>query len=49
MKTTVQQKSKETTKDENMTLLLLLSYNKMKLYNENFSSASAVNKNTPTK
>jgi hypothetical protein len=31
-------KSNETIKEENMTLLLMLSYNKMKLYNENFSN-----------
>lgn len=31
-------KSNETTKEREMTLMLLLSYNKMKLYNENFSN-----------
>lgn len=37
-------KSKETIKDENMTLLLMLSYNKMKMYNENFSNLPESNK-----
>jgi len=40
-----QLKSKETTIDENMTLFLLLAYNKMKMYNENFSLESLKEKN----
>lgn len=31
-------KSNETIKEQEMTLLLLISYNKMKMYNENFSN-----------
>ncbi|MBS1494919.1 MAG: hypothetical protein JST55_15500 [Bacteroidetes bacterium] len=31
-------KSLQTTKEQEMTLMLLMSYNKMKLYNENFSN-----------
>lgn len=37
MNSQTQLKSKETIADENMTLFLLLAYNKMKMYNENFS------------
>ena len=48
MKTTIQQKSNHTTKDESMTLLLLLSYNKMKLYNENFSANAEAQKKNGT-
>ena len=35
-------KSSETTNEQNMTLFLMLSYNKMKLYNENFSNLQKV-------
>jgi hypothetical protein len=37
-------KSDETTKEHEMTLMLLLSYNKMKLYNENFSNLTKTGK-----
>ncbi|MBX7047024.1 MAG: hypothetical protein K1X86_14435 [Ignavibacteria bacterium] len=38
MNSSINKESEETTKEQNMTLLLLLSYNRMKLYNENFSN-----------
>jgi len=42
-------KSNETIKEHEMTLMLLLSYNKMKLYNENFSHLTVRNKEKETK
>lgn len=41
-------KSKETTKNENMTLFLLLAYNRMKIYNEIFSLESVKEKTSQT-
>jgi hypothetical protein len=42
-------KSNETIKEQEMTLMLLMSYNKMKLYNENFSNLPRASKEKETK